>query len=567
MISKICQRGRRNVAPPNGFFLGSTIVHPQRCQIHHLLVVGVHIHRTMSVQVQPKRRRSSTGHVRLPSPPRLPKDSVSSPSTPRTNMSSSPSQSSFKTSSRRSQSPAQRLNCAFRAMQCSSRAVEDEQQQQQQQHSTRATDDRDESPWSELPTKPRKEEGAFPVPVQSFVMKSHLKKASPIDASDKRRSSGSLGDYESDGTVSVLLGLSSIEDDHSPFEHATIDDEDVSPVPFPPPSSPLTPSTSGRRSALDPPETPNISNRATARAPQVTMPLPVTVPDPTFDELCQQNFNTAPKTWLQKGSLGDAITPQLSPEQYSSDESNSDSTRGGLPATRTAMLVPAAASYRGLEIPTMPHTPYEAAPRSRPDASIRNSITSYASSVSQLYGELLLASDMKVEYPEDSARPDSHDPFLTAVIPAKAAVPQAPLPTKEETALPHDSPFSSVSTFVDIPIGQDESNQKPRQDLSSRPPFFWRSHPSVTVYSYNNSHQTHKSHSRSPDDEKEIFTSSYTSFPNKRRSSIGLDQPTMQDLMGNKNPNQGFNHPAVILRTLVSIAGNKLPSLFVRSEK
>lgn len=429
----------------------------------------------------------------------------------------------------RSSSPSKRLSCAFQALRCSSRAAED-------------------GKFSD----PENVSGGFPTETdflqeRNFFMGSQLLPP-PLNHNSRCRSSETSVGYESDSSASVLLELSSVGDEHEPFE-----DQDHDQVGSP--NSPLTPSSHQHRTALDPPETPNVSNRDVSRPPVELKATAVATPDSAFDELCQRNFNTTPKMLLQKGSLGDDITPLASPEHPSSGESD---------CSIIQRTVSHAQVSRQLEIPSMYNT---GQPPLRHQAHARSSVAIDASSVSQDYKEFYSAERKSVK--QDNLRTQKWEATFvdddTSEGNSKAEPPQIPTPKEDKDPKPEDSSFSSVSSFVEISVERGESKPK-QQDLSSRPPFFWRSHPSVTVYSYD-FQQPSKTHFRSADNEQDHFYSNYTSFPTSRRSNAGLDQDIIEDILLSRNTAQSFKNPTAVLQTLAHFAAKKLPGLFAWSDK
>lgn len=341
-----------------------------------------------------------------------------------------------------SKSPGSRLACAFSALKCSSRALEDDHLPVIVPPST--TDLIDNS--RTLLDGQAKHSHAPPLSPRTLIRSKVVTK----DSSEQ-----SLASHESDTTGSSrLLELTGIDiDDNAPFEDSEEEDAQTS-------------STPHRTQSDDTPETPNVSNRDPTRPPLPKSLLVQTRPDPEYDEFCQSNFNT-PRMLHCNGSLGDDISPLVSPDNQS-EESDRESE------TCDAYFGPFSnhASKRDLLLlPTM-------APPVKP--SSRNSLLSEASTMSMLFGEAI---------PEEKKVADEIDHILTTIKSNTCGTDESTLPdlpstssalqqcettgrTPSETyqTLPReDSSYSTVSSFIDT--------------TKDRPPFFWRSHPNVTVYS------------------------------------------------------------------------------------
>lgn len=475
------------------------------------------------------------------------------PPIPNQKVASAPPRTPPKSSTLRSKSPANRLSCAFQALKCSSRALED----------------------NPLPIR-ISDTGGFPLPQErsdsefdsrrrahSFSMETPLLRPSTLSEGNRRRSTGSWASYESDTTASALLELSGAFDDHhAPFEDGEEDETACTTTP----NSPLTPSHQYSRRAVDPPETPNTSNRDPSRPSMEPIVVSArSTPDKAFDELCQREFNTTPKMLLQKGSLGDALTPLVSPEK--SDSSGPDQ------AVREDKLL-----RQQLEIPSMDghgHTVAESDEQEQAETSMDISMTSNASSVSELLGERL-TTESKL------AADKGHFRGTTSLSTTRVAgqgvtssatkTQQRPMVLEEANTemLPGDSSCTSVSSFMDISFEKEDETATNRP-VVTKPPFFWRSHPSVTVYSYEHNRGPQILQSTTGQKESHFF-STYTSFPSSnRRSSAGLDQRNLHDmpvdLLGTRKAITSSHNPAAILHTFASYASNKLPSLFPRSNK
>ncbi len=353
---------------------------------------------------------------------------VSAPSSGRQPRSSSPL----------SKSPGGRLACAFNALKCSSRALQE-----------------DNNP----PTMPR---GSHPGDGDKTSMENHKIQcyAPPLPPRTGNRQkevpelsstySKSTEDHESD-TSSHLLKLAGVEKlDHSPFED--MDDQEEK-----------TSSTSNQTPSDDTPGTPNVSNRDPRKAPQRKPLVVQTIPDPEYDEFCQSNFNT-PRMLHCNGSLGDDISPLISPDNESDDaDEGSDNCDANFRSSLNSH------AKRELQLPIM-------APTIQPGS--RSSLLSESSSISKLFGESI--SDEKTVA-------DEIDHILTSLGSTQtqenlSSLSPPRLPTLQQTKVnitpsetyhtlqPEDSSYSTVSSFVVA--------------TKERPPFFWRSHPKVTVYSH-----------------------------------------------------------------------------------
>lgn len=369
---------------------------------------------------------------------------------------SSSSSSSASEHLSRSSSPARKgkpskFGCSLNAFKCSSRA-----------------DDRGEHSLGEFPILSKKgydrisdfvgTTGASP---QSGSLS--LPPPSPQTPHETGRQRRYSEGYESDASSRLveLTGMETI--DHAPFEDFEDDEIDV---------QALHPS---RTSSDDTHDTPNVSNRDRSHLVLPTVLTGRIVPDADFDEFCQTNFNT-PRMLHTNGSLGDSITPLVSPEGQSSDEGDDEQdtrdrrTRSSLdPKTRNE-----------LQLPTM---------HFNRDPALRDSVLSYGSSISFLVGEMffeeqkvagnadhIIASEASPTHEKgDRMAPQRNDP------PPQISIDEKQGYESYMSAQPEDSPCSSVSSFIEA-LKQKRSRTQSKSP--SHPPFFWRTHPTTTVYSY-----------------------------------------------------------------------------------
>jgi hypothetical protein len=254
------------------------------------------------------------------------------------------------------------------------------------------------------------------------------------------------------------------------FEDIPLDDE-------------LTPQ---RISSEDTHDTPPLSNMDPNRPQRNDVLTTEDEPNTQFDALCQTYFNT-PKVIRSAGSLGDSITPSASPAEDDEEEEHGDSS----PKHRADRNL----AKRFLQMPTM-----GASSQATSDSNPSDSSAS-------LLGEAL-AYENKFD--------DEHDVPLTLVpdnasvkigqqeVKATISLAESPPPKKltkplseksgYESLTTDDSSFSSVSSFAEV-AGKSKKRDSNLRQLSGRRakdgdksltphPFFWRSHPDVTVTSY-----------------------------------------------------------------------------------
>jgi hypothetical protein len=280
--------------------------------------------------------------------------------------------------------------------------------------------------------------------------------------------------YESDAS-SVLLELSEVDD--TTFED--FEDEGDGHVLHPSrtPSDDTHDTPNVQRNLVDfTHDTPNADNRNRRNLVlQPDMIGKVVVPDADFDEFCQSNFNT-PRMLHSKGSLGDSITPLVSPEQQQQqqqeDEYDEYHTRDHGPSSSLD-----ADTKNKLQLPNM---------HSKRDPALRGSLLSYGSSASFLLGETIsneqkmteniseIVESNRAYEKADGAFPRSLDP------PTNISIDENTRSASYQSLHPEESSCSSVSSFVHA------SNEKANHGGSqtpSLPPFFWRTHPAITVHS------------------------------------------------------------------------------------
>ena len=345
--------------------------------------------------------------------------------------------------------------------------------------------------------------------------------------------SKSVGSYDSDASSQLLelTGMDTI--DHAPFEDPRDgDDEDNEIV--------LTPR---RTPSDDTHETPNVSNRDPVKFTAHKGLIVQALPDPIYDEFCQSNFNT-PRMLHSKGSLGDEISPfdDESDEQDEESEVCDTYFRSALQSDPKIHLL----------LPSM---------NEPPTPTSRNSLMSEASSISLLYGESIA---------EEKKEPDEVDRGMTtikqyntvslvATQTQEMSLPQQPRAVTGSTAsesyqrLQHeDSSYSTVSSFVETPATKD------------RPPFFWRSHPKVTVYS-SNSHLLPSKETR-----EHSWQPSEASYHHDRRSSphrggSKMNLPSVKDrLLSINNDNSSFGFD-LTMTSFTSFATSRLAFFGLRT--
>lgn len=262
----------------------------------------------------------------------------------------------------------------------------------------------------------------------------------------------SVESCESDAS-SQLLELTGMDViDHAPFEDPRDGDDDNDVV--------LTPR---RTPSEDTHETPNVSNRDPAKLPSRKGLIVQALPDPNYDDFCQSNFNT-PRMLHSKGSLGDEISPfdDESDEQDEESDVYDSYFRSGLQSDPKIHL----------QLPSMSEPP---------TPTSRNSLMSEASSVSMLFGESIsaekkIADDVDQRMTTSLQRTLEEDitPIVETQKTNPSQIPRAETgntPTERYQRIQHDdSSYSTVSSFVET--------------TKDRPPFFWRSHPKVTIHSY-----------------------------------------------------------------------------------
>jgi len=338
------------------------------------------------------------------------------------------------------------LTCAFNALKCSSRASEE-----------------DNSP------------GFFPTRKTESQTKTQTTANDPAEDLD---------------VSSRLLRVSS----HESTELAPFEDLEDEEHPHPSAASMMLPPS--RTPSDDTHDTAHASNRDptwSRASSSSSSPLKIrTLSDAGFDEYCQTHFNT-PRMLHTNGSLGDSITPLVSPENESGDDSSSSSSSSSSSNSQNhdaqnTWTFPKRSSLdaeakKELQLPNIHSTGRL--------LSERESMPSYASSTSFLHGESI-SGEKKPSSDEfrrlSSSRPAIPEPrglstnesYPTWAAPSSG---MGTSPERYQSLQSEDSSHSSVSSFLET------SKQKVKEDPSPkkrpRPPFFWRSHPAVTVYSYN----------------------------------------------------------------------------------
>lgn len=344
--------------------------------------------------------------------------------------------------------------------------------------------------------------------------------------------SKSVGSYESDAS-SQLLELTGMDNiDHAPFEDPRDGDDDNEVV--------LTPR---RTPSDDTHETPNVSNRDPAKFSSCKALNLQALPDPNYDEFCQSNFNT-PRMLHTKGSLGDEISPFDDESDEQEEESDVYDTY-----FRSA-LQPDPTFHLQLPSMTEPPTP-----------TSRNSLMSESSI---LFGESI-SEEKKVADEVDQGMtatlqrtPKEHITPLIETQTQETSPSQLPRAETESTPnekyqkLQHeDSSYSTVSSFVEA--------------AKDRPPFFWRSHPKVTVYSYD-SHFPAREKSVYPMrawHPPEVSYQDHRHTPHQGGSKMNL--PSLKDrLLGFNMNNNSFGFD-VTMTSFTSFATSRLGTFGLRS--
>ena len=209
----------------------------------------------------------------------------------------------------------------------------------------------------------------------------------------------------------------------------------------------------------------------------------------SMDEFCQKYFNT-PKAIRSIGHLGDAITPLDSPAD-DDDDDDDEGEQGNSSLNTTGAAAADAATEHVQTILQFPDM--------NKKSKVSESSSSPSSSNLHEGGQELLEEkkeeDIHNDDDDDAAatglklNPDhasvqiGHEKVQTASKVTKAASNKSNNNKSNYEPLNTDSSFSSVSTFVPeaaaVPKGK-HSNSKP----VTPHPFFWRSHPRMTVTSY-----------------------------------------------------------------------------------
>jgi hypothetical protein len=240
-----------------------------------------------------------------------------------------------------------------------------------------------------------------------------------------------------------------------------------------------------RMSSEDTHDTPQVSNVDPHKSPS-RVPTP-TEAERRMDDLCQKYFNT-PKVIHSTASLGDSITPLDSPVDLDVDVDDEEgaNSRCDQPSNDAADE-----AREMLQLPTMERSE-SSAYRSQSKSSL-------------LYGDGL-SDEKKEDDAQDAAvlnlSPDNASVkigqqeveatiSITDSAPGKIMIMKRPSEMSAYQTLNADSSFSSVSSFAEVARVARTRNsnltnyQNVDQGKSITPhPFFWRSHPKVTVTSY-----------------------------------------------------------------------------------